>query len=88
MKAWTVRRRTESERWNTELVINMRGIPRRLSQAVVDDDRPIEVELEAQEDEEEEPQKLPEIRGEWEEGFVFKEGSLFPSMGTQMSLKD
>ena len=61
VRAWTVRRRVEDEKWNADMVTSMKGSPQRWSEEEPGDDKTIEVTLEAPD--EEEPEELPKIKG-------------------------
>jgi len=59
-KAWTVRRRPEAERWDHDLVANMKGTPQRMSADLPGEERPVAVDVEPPE--EGEPDELKPSR--------------------------
>ena len=55
-RAWTVRRKSEGENWDAEMIANLKGTPQRISEKSPGDERPTDFDGEVIE--EEEPVKL------------------------------
>ena len=68
VKAWTVRRRPEAERWDADLIANLKGSPQRWSEDEPGDERPVAVSLNAPDDEEHD--ELPQKEREKEKPYI------------------